>query len=369
MKNEITFGQFLVGEAHPPLVFAEVGSYFNGDLKLAKDLVQRIIAIFSQVSHQPAVLKTEILSNSDICIPSALNETYCDKEGHIKVENYRALIERKCMSLEHYAQLFELLRQSKVPFIVSVYDFEAADFAKAQGASSLKIASANVVHIPLIRHVARLGLPMVIDTGRATLAEVFTAVDTARKAGCQAIIVQHSPDGHPALPEAHNLRILETYQQCFGVPVGLSDHYKGVEMLYAAIALGAVVLEKGIYTDPNELDQDIVHAMGIDQLESVLHKVYDVWQALGNYHRDMSQPIKGVIGSSQRQCLVAKKDLKSGDKINYETIRFAFPCLGIPVEKWDMIEGCRINKPIKANQPLTWDHLYHSHASKLSCVD
>ena len=79
-------------------------------------------------------------------------------------------------------------------------------------------------------------------------------------------MIQHSPDGHPALPKAHNLRIFQTYLEAFGLPVGLSDHHVGVEMLYMAIALGAAVLEKGVHVDADELDQDISHSMALADL-------------------------------------------------------------------------------------------------------
>ena len=107
---------------------------------------------------------------------------------------------------------------------------------------------------------------MVIDTGRASLQEVARAVEAARESGAQDILLQHSPDGHPALPEAHNLRILQAYETCFGLPTGLSDHYVGVEMLYVAIALGACVIEKGLYFDEYELDEDGAFARSGDGL-------------------------------------------------------------------------------------------------------
>ena len=195
---------------------------------------------------------------------------------------------------------------------------------------------------------------MVIDSGRSTIAEVHRAIATARAAGCQDIVLQHSPDGHPALPKAHNLRIFETYLQAFGLPVGLSDHHVGLEMLYMSIALGATVLEKGVHVDADELDQDISHSMPIGDLSKVLRSVYAAWQAMGKPARDPRDKIEGVIGTSQRQCLVAKADLKPGDAISYDNVRFAFPCLGIPVENWDLVSQWRMTKAVKAGKPIGW---------------
>lgn len=352
--REFSLGNVRVSKDRPPVFFAEVGSFFNGDPSLAMQLFEKIVEARDANPDAAVVLKTEILDNPEICLPGDLMESYTDKAGNLRQENYRELIERKSMPLREYEPLFAYCREVEIPTVVSVYDFKAADFAAAQGAAALKIASANVVHVPLIRHVARIGLPMVIDTGRATLREVSRAVEVARAEGLADLIVQHSPDGHPALPAAHNLRILETYEQCFGVPTGLSDHYVGVEMLYVAVALGACVLEKGLYTDPDELDQDIAHSMGVEDFPAVVRKTIECWQALGNPWRDPRAPIEGNIGSSQRQGLVARRQLRAGDSVSLDTARFAYPCFGIPVERWDDVEGWTLRDSVSEGTPIRW---------------
>jgi sialic acid synthase SpsE len=344
MTRPFSLGGFPVGSDHPPIFFAEIGSFFNGNPEPARELIRRIIDCRDAVPEQPVVLKTEILDDPEICLPGDTVETYASKGGGVKKENYRELIERKVMKTEHYIPLFKMCRDAKIPFVVSVYDMKAAK-------------SSNLTHVPLIRYTAGLGLPMVIDTGRASIAEVHRAVDTARKGGCFDIVVQHSPEGHPAPAKSHNLRIMRTYMQTFGLPAGLSDHYTGDEMLYLSVALGASVLEKGIYFDPDELDQDIAHSMGIDDLPRVLRMVHDSFIALGRAERDPQLKIDWVIGTSQRQCLVANRDLRAGDPITLETVRFAFPMKGIPVEHWDLVSAWHVSAPVKAGQPIRWEHV------------
>lgn len=357
----VKLGGVPVGGEHPTVFFAEIGSFFNGDYELARRMIKKVIDAGRSVPDQPMVLKTEILDDAEICLPGETMETYTSKDGRIYKENYRELIERKMMATEHYIPLFALLVEEGVPFVVSVYDFNAVDLATNGGAAALKIASSNVVHVPLIRYAASKGLPMVIDTGRSSIAEVYRAVATARAAGCHDIIVQHSPDGHPATPAAHNLNILRTYERAFGLPTGLSDHHVGLEMLYMSIALGASVLEKGVYTDPDELDQDISHTMHIDELPRVLAMCRDCWRALGSFERDPEQVITGVIGTSQRQCLVAARDLEPGAPVDLTNVRFAFPCMGIPVEEWDRVEGWKLTQSIKAGTPIGWGDVRGGH--------
>lgn len=355
MARSFSIGPYVLSSETPPIFFAEIGGFFGQDLVLAQAMIARIIAIGKTVSHQPMVLKTEILHDANICLPGDTLETYSAKDGRVQKENYRALIERKVVALDQYGELFELCRSQGMPFCVSVYDFSGADFAVGAGAAALKIASSNIVHIPLIRHCASKGLPLIIDSGRSTIAEVHRAVEIARAAGCQDIVLEHSPDGHPALPKAHNLRVLQTYTQAFDLPVGLSCHHVGLEMLYMSVALGATVLEKGVHVAPDDLDIDISHTMDLKDLRGVLEGVYACWQALGNSARDLKTPIDGVLGTSQRQCLIAKRHLVSGDAIELDAVGFAFPRRGISVEHWDLVQGWRLTRSVAQGQPIRWE--------------
>jgi len=356
--SPIRLGPFPLAPDRPPVFLAEIGGFFGQDLELAREMIGRIVDAGRAVPHQPMALKTEILHDPEVCLPGDTLETYASKAGEVKRENYRALVERKVLPLDHYAALFALCREAGTPFVVSVYDFAGADFGVEQGAASLKIASGNLVHVPLIRHCAGrcadAGLTLVIDTGRAALAEVDRAVGVARAAGCEAVVVEHSPDGHPALPKAHNLRMIETYARTFGLPVGLSDHHVGLEMLYMAVALGASVIEKGVHVAPDELDIDISHTMDLADLPRVLQALRDAWLALGKPVRDPADPIEGVIGTSQRACLVAARDLSPGDAVGLDTVRFAWPCLGIPVQHWDLVEGWTLAREVAAGTPIGW---------------
>lgn len=356
--RRVKLGPFALADDAPPVFLAEIGGFFGQDIALARRMIGEIIAACRTVPAQPALLKTEILHDADVCLPGDTLETYASKAGAVKRENYRALIERKVVPLARYAELFALCRREAMPFLVSVYDFAGADFAVGEGAAALKIASGNIVHVPLIRHCAgacvRAGLPLLIDTGRASLAEVHQAVAVARAAGCHDIVVEHSPDGHPALPKAHNLRILQTYRQAFGVPVGLSDHHVGVEMLHMAVALGAAIIEKGVHVAPDDLDIDISHTMDLRDLPRELSVLRDCWLAMGKPARDPAAAIEGVIGTSQRACLVARRDLGPGDPVSLDTIRFAWPCRGIPVQHWDLVAGWTLARAVPAGTPIDW---------------
>lgn len=334
----MNLGPYSVGVSHPPLFMAEIGTYFNQDIDIGKHLIRQI------KDSGADIVKGEILHTADICLEDKSHSTtyVTHKKGLVR-ESYRELVERKVVPLDEYKKLFALCGELGLPFVLSVYDFAGADFAVEIGASALKIASSNVVHSPLIRYAARFNVPVLIDTGKSTMEEISRAVQWLRDAGCEDFIIEHSPAAAPAPLKEHHLRMLRTLKYLFGVPVGLSDHHSGDEMMYAAVALGANIIEKPVCIDPAEPDQDFYWAMPVSDLKEAVQKCRNIHEALGSSARHIPQPRKVP---NDRMGLVAKEELQKGTRINLDTVDFAFPSEGIPVEMWDMVEGRRILKAL-----------------------
>lgn len=329
----------------PPVVLPDIGTFFNQDVQRAEHLIHAI-------AHSGArYLKGEVLHDANICLDTDTTEQYLGNDARQVSENYRALIERKTVPLEHYRGLFAHCQQLSLGLVLSVYDSTGADFAKEIGACALKIASTNIVHAPLIRHCASLGLPLLIDTGKATLEEAQRAVDWAREAGAQHLIVEYSPPAPPAPLERHNLQVLPDLHKLFGLPVGLSDHHHGEEMLFAATALGCRVLEKGLCGTGQDADQDVYHALPVDRLAETIRLCHNIHAALGDSRCAYAPPPQRP---SARMGLVAMRDLQAGEVLGLDNVRFAFPTLGIPVEHWDSVAGSRVKQAVAANAPLDW---------------
>ena len=342
-----------VGANLPPVVLAEIGALFNRDLDMAARLIERIAALRAAGLGLPLLLKGEILHDASICLDDDSVETYQSASGERRVERYRDLIERKALSLEEYRQIFALSRAARLPIVMSVYDRVGAAFAVEEGAVALKIASSNITHLPLIRAAAALGRPLIIDSGRASLAEIDRAFRTAQEAGACGIVLEHSPDGHPAPPENHNLRTLRTLADTFRAPVGLSDHHVGHEMMFAAIALGANLIERNVVEAAGGLDQDHAFASSVDRLASLVRSLHAVWVALGAPFRDVRNK-QGLIATSARMGLVARRDVAVGDLLGEDTVSFAFPRKGIGVEDFDLVTGWRFAGPVAAGKPIGW---------------
>ena len=347
--NSFLIGSHIIGSTHPPLFLPDIGTFFNQDIDLAFLMIDTLKAANINI------IKGEILHTANICLPIKHNENYLSNDGKtVTSENYRQLIERKTVSLPDYRKIFGYCRNRELEFVVSVYDEEGAVFAKEQNAAAIKISSSNITHYPLINFVAKLGLPMIIDTGHSTISEAVRAIKWCRDAGESRLVVQHSPPAPPESIHKHNLNMMLSLGKECQSYTGLSDHHKGTEMLIAATAMGAQVIEKGVFPLGLENEQDINHAMPIDYAGSLSKTINMVFHALGkgeNREPDGKRPYQS------RMCLIAKQNLEPGDTIILDKVSFAFPPLGIGCEHWLDVVGKTIKKCIQKGKAITWEHL------------
>lgn len=336
----------IVSDQSPPLFFPDIGTFFNQNMMLAKELATRLHA-----SGAP-LIKGEILHDASISLDDDTPEFYLTSTGEQKKERNRSLIERKVIALGAYETLFTFCKQLGMGVVLSVYDFKGAEFARDIGASAIKIASSNIVHQPLIAFTAKLGLPLIIDTGKSTLEEIARAMQWARDGGAVDIMIQHSPEAPPSPLSNHNLRMIPTLRQIFDCPVGLSDHHAGDEMLYAAVALGAHALEKGIVPDDMGDDQDVFHALSISKFAEVWGKIQRIQTAMGAGMR--SNLSRNSKKHPYRMGLIARGNITQGEALTLKNVSFAFPAKGVPVEHWELIEGWCATTSIINGRTISW---------------
>lgn len=344
----IFFGDVPVGPNVPPVLLPDIDMFFNKDLAVARQVVSQLVE--SGVN----VIKGAVIHTADITLDDGTLEAYYSPETGVIKENYRALMERKVMTFEEHEQLFRLCRKLGPELVLSVYDIEGAAFAKDIGACALKIPSSNITHEPLANSLGQFGLPVIIDTGKATLEEVARAVQWVQDGGTDQFILEHSPEAPPSPLSNHNLKMLKTFQEAFNCPVGLSDHHCDDEMMYAAVALGASVIEKGVFADDQEMDQDVYHSMRVSDVGPIWRKCLNVYEALGSkmryLERDREKP-------AARMGLVSRRDIYAGEKVSLDSVEFAFPAKGVPSEHWSLVDGWKLKSDTAAGRVINWSDL------------
>jgi sialic acid synthase SpsE len=239
----------------------------------------------------------------------------------------------------------------KLAFFCTVLFDDEIDFVAKIGCHSIKIASADLNHHPLLRKAARTGLNIQLDTGNGTLGEMETAVDIIRREGNENIIIHHCPSGYPARLQSIHLRVITTLRQMFPYPIAYSDHTPGWDMDIAAVALGASLIEKTITLD--RATRSVEHVMSLEpaELRTFIQAIRDLEIALGNSRRIMhDDEIKRR--QNVRRSIYLKSAAKAGTRLADAAIDFRRPGLGIGPELYDILSDRRFKSDLPAGHLL-----------------
>lgn len=347
-RSPIRIGSRTVGVGHAPLLLPDIDMFFNADMDMAKEMTRAVR------DAGLTTIKAAVLHDPSIALDAGAQETFLNKQGQPVSVDYRKLIEKKAMSLDAHRSLFDFIHESGLELVLSVYDLKGLELAVSSGAVAIKMPSSNITHQPLIAAAAASALPLILDTGKSTIEEIARALEWAAPARARGLIVEHSPDAPPAPVDRQELMMIPRLSDTFDLHAGLSDHHRGTEMMLAATALGAVVLEKGLTVDNPDADQDVFHAMRLSDLAPLKRQVEMIQAALGRGQR--AYPADRPVPQA-RMGLVAATDLPSGSIVELGAVDFAFPPMGIGAEHWSMVEGWRLRRAVGAGRPITWSDL------------
>ncbi|WP_319577728.1 N-acetylneuraminate synthase family protein [uncultured Desulfobacter sp.] len=338
-----------IGNGHPPFIIAELGICHEGNVNLALELTKEAI---NAGAH---AVKTETFQSDKMIFDTSATTSYVinGEKTTVPLDLHMKQFE---LSLEEHHEVKKLCDRHDVPFISTAHDFDAIDFLCDINAAAIKIASPDLIHYPLLAHAAQKGTPVIMDTGGALQYEIELAVQTLRANGLDDIMINHNPVGHPAPADKHDLAIIPRLQMLTALPVGISDHYDGYEMLYAATAIGANILEKPISMDRFDPMPEKGWSISVPDMELVFSTVRQIHQAIGQPERKMSKEAQGYRNQN-RMALAAKKDLQKGDRIIFENITFGRPREGIGVEHWDIVQGMKLRNDKKRHQFIHWKDL------------
>jgi N-acetylneuraminate synthase len=270
MPHEVSLAGRLVGEGHPTYIIAEIGLNHNGDLKLAKQLID-VAALFGcdAVKFQKRT--------PELCVP----RDQWDKErdtpwGRMTYIEYRHRIE---FGAAEYEQIDAHCRQKGIHWFASCWDEPSVDFMERFDPPCYKIASASLTDEKLLARKVRTGKPLILSTGMSTMAEIERAVASLPK---ERLILLHATSTYPCKPAEINLRMLKTLRDKFDVPVGYSGHETGLQISIAAAALGAVAIERHITLDRAMWGTDQAASVEPSGLQRLVRDVRVIEQALGD---------------------------------------------------------------------------------------
>lgn len=337
-----------IGHDQPPYIIAELSANHNGSLDTALKIIDAAAATGADAvklqTYTPDTLTIEC-DLDDFRIKGGLwhGRTLYDLygEAHTPWDWHTALFER---AAAHGLTVFS-----------SPFDPTAVDFLMDLNTPAFKIASFEAVDLPFIRYVASTKKPMIISTGMADDEEIAEAVQAARDGGCKELILLHCVSGYPAPAEDYNMRTIPDMAERFGVPVGLSDHTLDNTAAIAAVALGAVAIEKHFTLDRRGGGPDDSFSLEPAEFTQLCNGAKTAWTALGkiDYGRKSSE-----IGNvTFRRSLYAVADIAAGDEITALNVRSIRPGFGMAPKHFDEILGRRARTEIPRGTPISWEQL------------
>ena len=268
------------------------------------------------------------------------------------------LLEEISLPREWQAPLAEYARERGIHFFSSPFDHEAVDELAAIGVPLMKIASFEIVDLPLIRHAAETGVPLLLSTGMATLGEIEDALAAALEGGAPAVGLMQCTSVYPAPPAAINLRAMETMRQAFGVPIGFSDHSTGLAVPIAAAALGACFIEKHFTLDRTRVGPDHSFAVEPPELRQLVDGIRDAQAALGDGHKSGPTPEESVeMYRLARRSLIITRDLPAGTRLERDMLTVKRPGYGVAPKDLDHVIGRTLQIDVEADEILTWEML------------
>ena len=343
--REITIGQVSVGDNSPARFMAELGTFYNQDIEKALELVDLAAASGADI------IKSEILHSPNIVLDREDVMVHYNHTSGTSSEKYYDLIKRKCVSLENYKILIEHTKKQGLPFVASVYDFKGVDFLVNNGGAAIKIWRNNFNNFPLLQCAGETKLPVIFDFAFTAPSDMLKAVETVLKSGANGVCVNYHPGHNPTPANHHDLRLIQTYKSLFNSPVGLSCHYRGEEIMYAAIGAGVNLVEKGVYDNVDEADQNVISATSSTNLKSTIDAFKGCAAAMGN----------GVFQTEKENTIgygfVVKQDLKKGDKITWNNVALAFPNKGIGCDYSNLVLGSIAATDLVKDESLLFDHI------------
>ncbi|HDO1328606.1 TPA: pseudaminic acid synthase [Aeromonas veronii] len=335
-----------INQEQAPYVIAELSANHNGNL-------DRALAIMTAAKAAGAsAVKLQTYRPGTITLKSDRPEFQIHGglwDGHCLYDLY----EWAHTPWEWHQALFAKGRELELTVFSSPFDFSAVDLLESLDCPAYKIASFELVDLPLIRYAAQTGKPLIMSTGMANEAEIAAAVEMALKHGNGQLALLHCVSGYPAPAAEYNLRTIPMLRQRFGIEVGLSDHTLGSATAIAATALGATLLEKHFTLARADGGPDCAFSMEPAELTELVASVNTAHAALGVADYQLTASEQG--NRAFRRSLYLVKEMVAGEVLTAEHIKSVRPALGLPPADYDRLIGKRVNRSLSANQPLSWE--------------
>jgi len=346
MERKIKIGSKHIGEGCPCYIIAEMSANHAMDF----DNAIKIIHLAKESGADAIKIQTY---TADTMTLNSRKEQFLIKEGTWEGANLYELYQQAYTPWEWQARLKEEADKIGIDFFSTPFDKRAVDFLESIGVEFYKIASFELVDIPLLKYVASKGKPIIMSTGMGTLGEIEEAVSAIRGEGNNQLCLLKCSSEYPANPENMNLNAIRHISETFNVPAGLSDHSVGPLSAVVAVSLGAKVIEKHFCISREIKNPDSTFSMEPAEFKKMVEDIRIVEKALGEAAYKRSNSEKTYVGL--RRSIWVAKDIKEGEIFTEENLRVVRPGHGLEPKFFKEILGKKANSDVEEATPLKWN--------------
>lgn len=326
-----------------PYIIAEVGGNHGGVLESAKQYIR------TAADTGVDAVKFQLYRAETLIIKDASPLPLAGDEYESQFERFQELE----FTEDQWRELAAVAEEHDVAFAASVFDREMAELA-AELSPFIKIASGDVTNIPLLRHVNRLGKPVILSTGYATMDEVRTAV---RELSEVDLTLLHCVGSYPTPDDEAHLQMIDVLDDEFETPIGYSDHTVGTRVPLAAVANGATVIEKHFTLDKSQEVGDHRLSANPEEMERIVDESQRIGSMFGEFERESYLPVEEEIRTNMRRSLSVTESVPEGQQLEEDVLTALRPATGIDPTRMDEIIGRRLATRIEPGTILTEDHL------------
>jgi N-acetylneuraminate synthase len=345
--NEIKLGERSIGAGFPPFVIAELSGNHNQQLDVAMSMVE---AAAKAGAH---AIKLQTFTADSMTLDVNNEHFVIQEEDSLwQGESLHALYRKAATPYAWHQPLFDKAKSLGMLAFSSPFDEQAVEFLDDLNVPCFKIASFELTDLPLIRKAASKKKPLILSTGMASLTEIEQAVNVARQAGCEDIILLKCTSTYPAQPTQSNILTIPHLRDAFGCQVGLSDHTAGIGVSIAAVALGATVIEKHFVLDRQAGGVDAAFSLQPDELASLVTETKRAYQALGQVKYGGTQAEEK--SKQYRRSIYVSENILQGQVLSSTNLRIVRPAFGLAPKHWDNVLGKVAKHALVKGTPLDW---------------
>ena len=343
----IQIDQKKIGDNLPCLIIAEAGVNHNGDIEIAEQLID------AAVEAGADAIKFQTFNADLLVTPGAEKARYQKKSSSVSESQYQ-MIKRLELPSHAFKKLSDYAKKKGIIFFSSPFDMQSVDILERIEVPLFKIPSGEITNLPLLTYIAKKGKPIILSTGMATFEEIDEAIETIKKGGVDDIILLYCVTNYPAKMESLDLTIISSLRERYHLPIGFSDHTRGIVAAIAARTLNACVIEKHFTLNRKMSGPDHQASINPKGLKKVVMAIREVESALGNGIKKISRE-ECEIKAITRKSLVAAMDIPAGSIITDTMIDLKRPGTGLAPKYKDKIIGKKSNRSIKKNELFDWD--------------